>query len=39
MLKAQKVLKDIHYKISEISEMVGYNDTKYFSSTFKRFTA
>lgn len=36
MLKAQKFLKDIHYKISEISEMVGYNDTKYFSSTFKK---
>lgn len=36
MKKAKKYLLDIKYKVSEVSEMVGYNDTKYFSSTFKK---
>jgi len=36
MNKAKKYLKDIQYKVSEVAEMTGYNDTKYFSSTFKK---
>jgi len=36
MAKAKKNLKNLQYKVSEVAEMVGYNDTKYFSSTFKK---
>ena len=36
MNKAKEYLKDIQYKVSEVAKMVGYTDTKYFSSTFKK---
>ncbi|WP_411682428.1 response regulator [Clostridium thailandense] len=36
MDKAKTYLMDIRYKISEVAELAGYNDTKYFSSTFKK---
>lgn len=36
--KAEELLKSTTLRISEISEHVGYNDTKYFSSLFKKKT-
>ena len=38
MEKAQELLKKPDYKIYEISAMVGYNNTKYFATTFREFT-
>ena len=35
---ARNLLKSKKYKIFEVAEMVGYEDTKYFSKTFKRIT-
>ncbi|MGL1892275.1 MAG: response regulator [Spirochaetaceae bacterium] len=35
MEKAKKLLKDKNLKISEISEIIGYTDVKYFSKLFK----
>ncbi len=35
MDKAKRLLKDKNLKISEISEIVGYTDVKYFSKLFK----
>lgn len=37
MEKAAELLKDIQYKIYEISDMVGYSHAKNFSRTFKNF--
>lgn len=34
--KAKKLLRDGH-KVSEVSEMVGYNSYRYFSDIFKRY--
>ena len=33
---AKKYLRDPQYKIYEVSEMVGYKDSKYFSQLFKK---
>ncbi|WP_312941829.1 response regulator [Oscillibacter sp.] len=37
MKKSQTLLRDISYKISEIAEMTGFHDSRYFSSTFKKY--
>ena len=34
--EAKKLLDNLNYKVYEISEMVGYGDTKYFSNIFKK---
>ena len=36
--KAKELLKNTDYKIYEISGMVGYNNTKHFTTTFRAFT-
>ncbi|MEG2440699.1 MAG: response regulator [Acetivibrio sp.] len=36
MEKAKKFLLQLEYKISDIAEMVGFGDAKYFSSAFKK---
>jgi two-component system response regulator YesN len=36
MARARELLKDQTYKIYEISEMVGYGDSNYFSKQFKK---
>lgn len=38
MKKAQELLQGGYKKISEISQMVGYEDPKFFSQTFKRWS-
>jgi two-component system response regulator YesN len=35
---SKDLLKDVRRKIYEIADMVGYQDEKYFSRTFKKFT-
>lgn len=37
MRAAKNLLKDYHYKVYEVAELVGYHDITYFSVTFKRF--
>ena len=34
--KAMKLLSDCRYKVYEVTEMVGYHDITYFSTTFKK---
>jgi two-component system response regulator YesN len=34
--KAAQLLSDVHYKIYEVGEMVGYSDPAYFSEVFKK---
>lgn len=36
--KAKLLLLNPHYRISQIAEMVGYPDDKYFSKVFKKFS-
>jgi two-component system response regulator YesN len=36
--KAAQLLKEGHYKIGEISTMVGYSASSYFSIMFKKYT-
>ena len=36
--KAKELLKNTDYKVYEISGMVGYNNTKHFTTTFRVFT-
>ena len=36
MLIAKDLLKDVKYKITDVSTMVGYQDPKYFSRLFKQ---
>ncbi|MDR1371103.1 MAG: response regulator [Dysgonamonadaceae bacterium] len=36
MKRAAQLLRDSHYNVSEISVMVGFNDSKYFSTSFKK---
>ena len=36
MLKAKKLLGQLEYKISDVAEMIGFTDAKYFSSAFKK---
>lgn len=38
MKKAMQLISLNRYKIYEISEMVGYNSTKYFSKAFSKYT-
>ena len=38
LAKAQRLLETGKYKISEVSELVGYQSISYFSRTFKRVT-
>jgi two-component system response regulator YesN len=38
MNKAQELINGGYKKISEISKMVGYEDSKFFSQTFKRWS-
>lgn len=39
MEKAKYLLKASNYKTYEVSEMVGYNNSTYFSTTFKKYTS
>lgn len=34
--KSKKYLAQIEYRVSEIADLVGFSDAKYFSSTFKK---
>lgn len=36
--KAKRLLESPHLKISQVAEMVGYADEKYFSKVFKKWT-
>lgn len=36
MEKSKQYLMDIHYKVGDISELVGFSDARYFSSTFRK---
>ena len=36
MIKARTYLNHVEYKVSDVAEMVGYKEAKYFSSTFKK---
>ncbi|SFB62060.1 two-component system, response regulator YesN [Cohnella sp. OV330] len=36
--KAKLLLENPHFKISQVAEMVGYQDEKYFSKVFKKLT-
>jgi two-component system response regulator YesN len=36
--KAMELLKDPELKVYEISGMVGYNNTKHFTTTFREYT-
>ena len=35
--KAKELLSDINYNVSEIADMVGYTDSKYFAKVFKKY--
>ena len=35
---SKDLLKDVRHKVYEVAYMVGYQDEKYFSRTFKKFT-
>jgi two-component system response regulator YesN len=37
--KACELLKNLRYKTYEVASMVGYNDVKYFSQLFKKYTS
>lgn len=37
MHHAKRYLANIQYKISDVAGLVGFSDSRYFSSTFKRF--
>lgn len=37
ILNAEKLLSESDYSVSEISEMVGFNDSNYFSTVFKKY--
>lgn len=36
MMKAKTYLNHVEYKVSDVAEMVGYKEAKYFSSAFKK---
>lgn len=36
MKKAKMYLNQLEYKVSDVADMVGFGDAKYFSSTFKK---
>ena len=36
MIKARTYLNHVEYKVSDVAEMVGYKEAKYFSSAFKK---
>lgn len=38
MRTAMRLLRNIRYKVYEVSEMVGYHDMGYFSNSFKKLT-
>jgi Response regulator containing CheY-like receiver domain and AraC-type DNA-binding domain len=35
---AKKILKDVKYNINQIASLSGYQDTRYFSKIFKKYT-
>ena len=35
--RAKELLRDEHIKIGRISEMLGFNDTRYFAKIFKKY--
>lgn len=37
MEKSKTYLSNIAYKVSDVAGLVGFNDSRYFSSTFKKF--
>lgn len=37
MEKSKLFLSNVAYKVSEIAELVGFSDSRYFSSSFKKF--
>ena len=37
MKNAALLLKNSDYNVSEISNLIGYNDTAFFSRTFKKY--
>lgn len=36
MEKSKQYLMDVHYKVGDVSELVGFSDARYFSSTFRK---
>lgn len=36
MEKSKEYLMDIHYKVGDVSTLVGFSDARYFSSTFRK---
>ena len=36
MEKSKQYLLDVHYKVSDISSLVGFSDARYFSSAFRK---
>ena len=36
MEKARQCLMDVHYKVGDVSTLVGFSDPRYFSSTFRK---
>ena len=38
MEKAQQLLADMRYSISEVSQLSGYSNAKYFAKIFKKHT-
>lgn len=36
--KAKELLSSLRYKTYEVAELVGYNDARYFSQVFKKYT-
>ena len=34
--KSREYLTDIHYKISDVSSLVGFSDARYFSQSFRK---
>ena len=37
MKKAEKLMKDTDLKLTDIAQLVGYTNSSYFSTAFKKF--